>query len=258
MLKLRTEAAVGIVVVAGFILLCFIVFGISGIYALRPGYMLKARFNYVGAIDQGAPVRFAGVKIGEVKQVEIIEPGGAPTGHVEITFFIVENVKIHEHDSVVVAGTHIMSEPHIAIDPAKGDMGRVLKDGDVIQGKDPISMDELIKQGKDIMTKLNQFLDEVEESFRTSGAQESMKKSLVNLSELLASLNKMTSGREEEISQGLSSLSKSANELSLLLESANRGEGTLGKLIKEEELYNDLREFVKEIKQHPWRLLKKS
>ncbi len=257
MIKLKTEASVGIMVVAGFVLLCFIVFGISGIYILRPGYYLKAIFNFVGIIDQGAPVRYAGVKVGEVKSVEILEPSETDPGHVRITFFIVEGVKIHEHDKVSIQGTHVMSEPHIAIEPANENPGRLLKGGDVVQGADPISMDDLILQGKEIAMKLNQFLTEMETAFRTSGAQESMRQSLVNLSELLASLNKIVSGRENEFRSGLSNLSKSANELSLLLEKVNRGEGTIGHLMTEDQLYNDLREFVREIKEHPWRLLKK-
>ena len=45
--------------------------------------------------------------------------------------------------------------------------------------------------------------------------------------------------------------------MSELLKRINRAEGTVGKLIAEDEIYNDLRDFTKEIKTHPWRLFKK-
>jgi len=35
------------------------------------------------------------------------------------------------------------------------------------------------------------------------------------------------------------------------------GEGTVGKLLSDKELYDEIRDFVAEIKAHPWRLLKK-
>ena len=36
-----------------------------------------------------------------------------------------------------------------------------------------------------------------------------------------------------------------------------KGEGTAGKLVYSDELYQDIRGFVAEIKAHPWRLLKR-
>jgi hypothetical protein len=35
------------------------------------------------------------------------------------------------------------------------------------------------------------------------------------------------------------------------------GRGTVGKLLTEDEIYNDLRFFVKDIKEHPWKLLRR-
>ena len=257
MIKLKTEAVVGMTVMGGFVLLAFIVFGISGIYFFRPGYNLSAVFKFVGIIDRGAPVRYAGVKIGEVKKVEIVNSSAPQTGNVRITFFVVEGVKIHENDKVSIQGTHIMSEPHIAIEPVLENPGRLLKGGDSVQGIDPVSMDELIKQGREITAKFNQFMTEAEKTFQAVGSEGMIRQTLVNMSELLASLNQIFKGNEEQVREGLAGLNKSATQLSALLDKVNRGEGTLGKLVVEEELYNDLRGFVKEIKSHPWRLLKK-
>ena len=35
------------------------------------------------------------------------------------------------------------------------------------------------------------------------------------------------------------------------------GEGTVGRLMSDDALYEEMREFVAEIKAHPWRLLKR-
>lgn len=256
MSKLKTEVSVGIMVTAGFLLLSFVVFGISGIYYFQPGYLLKAKFNFVGIIDKGAPVRYSGVKIGEVKKVEILEPTSSESGKVLLTFFVTQGVKIHENDKVSVQGTHIMAEPHIEIEPSKIP-GRLLQNGDMVIGVDPFSTDLLVQQAQEIAAKINRFMDEVEKSFYESGAKDSMRQSIVNLSEILASLRKIIDGKEEDYKDGLSKLSSSADRMSKILDRIDRGEGTLGKLVAEEEIYNDLREFVKEIKARPWRLLKK-
>lgn len=254
--KLRTEAAVGMMVTAGFLVLAFIVFGISGIYFFRPGYLLKAKFGFVGIIDRGAPVRYAGVKVGEVKKVEIIESGDSESSRVLITFFIVKGVKVYEGDKISIQGTHIMSEPHVAIEPTER-KGRLLKSGDVAKGMDPILMDELIREGREIATKINNFLSGIQDSMPGAESKESMRQFLANMMELVASLNKITQGKEEELRLAFSNLSKSTDQMNLLLEKMNRGQGTLGRLIAEDEIYRDLRDFVQEIKKHPWRLLKR-
>ncbi|MFH1406680.1 MAG: MlaD family protein [Candidatus Omnitrophota bacterium] len=41
-----------------------------------------------------------------------------------------------------------------------------------------------------------------------------------------------------------------------LLDNISMGRGTIGKLLKDDEIYNDLRDFVKDIKAHPWKLFK--
>ena len=257
MFKLKTEVAVGIMVVTGFALLTFVVFGVSGIYVFRPGYQIHAIFNFVSIIDQGAPVRYAGVKVGEVRKVEIMDRSVSQPGYIRVTFFVTKGVNIYEGDKISIQGTHIMSEPHIAIEPVK-EPGRLLANGDTVKGLDPISMDDLIHNAKEITTMLNQFLSETEKTLRESGAQRALSDSLVNLSKLLESLNKIVAGREEDYRSGLTSLSKSLDQVNALLEKVSRGEGTMGKLMVNDELYNQIREFVDELKRPPWRLLKKS
>lgn len=258
MIKLKSELAVGVFVVVGFILLTLVVFGVSGIYLFRPGYYLKADFDYVGIIDRGAPVRYAGVKIGEVKKVDINESAdGVEHGHVRLTLFIVKGVQIYENDRISVQGTHIMAEPHVEIEPAETERGRMLKDGDQVDGGSPISMDDLILQGQEIADKINSFLAGIEESFKDPKSKEALSGALLNLSELTASMNTILKGQEQEARAGLSNLNKSADQLSILLEKMNQGQGTMGRLMSDDELYKELLELVRDIKKHPWRLLKK-
>lgn len=259
MLKLKSDLAVGIFVVVGFILLTLVIFGVSGIYLFRPGYYIKADFDYVSIIDRGAPIRYAGVKIGEVKKVDINEMADdGSQGHVRLTLFIVKGVKVYENDTVSVQGTHIMAEPHVEIEPADGPRGRLLKDGDRVKGGSPVSMDELILEGKEIAGKINAFLSTVSDSVKDPKSKEALSNALVNISELTASLNTILKGQEQEVRTGLSNLNKSADQLSILLEKMNKGEGTMGRLMADDELYKELIDFVRDLKKHPWRLLKKS
>ncbi|MCK5451051.1 MAG: MCE family protein [Candidatus Omnitrophica bacterium] len=47
------------------------------------------------------------------------------------------------------------------------------------------------------------------------------------------------------------------NDLETILAGIKNGKGTVGKLLTKEKIYNDLESFVSDIKAHPWKLLSK-
>ena len=258
MIKPRTEVAVGFFVVVGFLILSFIVFFVSGIYFFRPGYHLSAYFDYVGIINKGAPVRFSGVRVGEVSRVRILHPTGEEKkAKIEITFFVEKGVEIRERYPVSIQGTHIMSEPHIGITPVP-DGGRVLKDGDVItNGISPPTLDDLIRQGDSIAKRFDQMLENMSGVFGDPTTRDKLRQSLDNMNQMLISVNEITGVQEKELRNMLTNMSRLSQDMAQTLEHVNQGQGTLGKLVMEDDLYKDLRDFVSDIKQHPWKLLKK-
>src|SRR3989338_5058136 len=165
--KPKFEVAVGFFVVIGFVTISMVVFFISGVYFFRDGYHLRAVFDYVGIINQGAPVRFSGVRVGEVSKVKVptIKDGGKP--QIEITFFIEKGVVVKEHYQIGIRGNHIMSEPHIEIMPTPGE-GRVLQDGDVVKGFSPYSTDQILEEFDSAARKLNNLLSETADAFKGS------------------------------------------------------------------------------------------
>ena len=257
--KPKFEVAVGFFVLVGFLILSIFVFFVSGIYFFRPGYHLVAVFDYVGIINKGAPVRFSGVRVGEVSKVTILKPvNEKEKAKVEVTFFVEKKVEIHENYLVSIQGTHIMSEPHIAITPVPG-TGRLLKDGDIIpNGISPPTLDDLIKQGDSIAKRMDRLLANVGGVFEDAETRTMLRNSLVNMNQLLTSMNTITSGQEKELRSMITKLNRMTDEMGKALEHINQGQGTLGKLMTEDEVYNDLRDFTHEIKTHPWKLLKKS
>ncbi len=254
--KTKFEVTVGFFVVIGFLILSLIVFFVSGIYIFRPGYHLIANFDYVGIINRGAPVRFAGVRVGEVSKVEIMRPKDEKAKtKIQVTFFVQKNVEVREHYEVSVQGTHIMSEPHIAINPVF-EGGRILKDGDTIEGISPSTMDDLIKRGESIARRMDNLLEGVQDLF-DADTKKSLRESIQNMNHLLKSMNMVTDGHEEDLRAMIINLNQVSEQMNSLLKRTNEGKGTIGKLMSQDDIYNDLRDLTHDIKAHPWKLFKK-
>jgi phospholipid/cholesterol/gamma-HCH transport system substrate-binding protein len=120
-----------------------------------------------------------------------------------------------------------LSEPHIEISPQPGSAS-VLKPDSQIKGVDAVPMEDLLKHVGNIGSDLEVMMKNLRESFE-----------------------------DVKLKETLQNFHDSSQSLNSLLGKANQGEGTVGKLLTQDELYQDVRGFVQEIKAHPWRLLKR-
>ena len=255
--KRRNEAFVGMFVLLGFVLITLMVFFVSGVYLFRSGYTLNIIYNYVSILDRGAPVRMAGVRVGEVSAVELINSKNGEPTRVLVHLFIEKSIQIRKNYIFKIQGTHVLSEPHIEITPMAGSAG-VLEPGTTLNGESPLAVEKLIEQAHEITGNLNEILKSVKGFVTDKQAGQDLRDMLHHLAKVSGSLNKIlneNSGKDMKIS--LENLKQSTDDLKVVLDRVESGKGTVGRHLKDEALYEEMRSFVAEIKAHPWRLLKK-
>jgi len=254
--KERNEVFVGFFVIIGLILLTVVVFFVSGVYLFRSGYSLNVMYDYVSILDVGAPVRMAGVRVGEVSQVSLFSSEVDNKTRVNVGLFIKKDVKVKDHYLFTIQGTHILSEPHIEISPQLGE-GAYLNDGDVIEGVVPVAVETLLTHANEIAVELQGILEIVHGALSNEEAGRAAKEMLIHWSQLTKSLNTIMSGSEGDMIGAIAGLNETTHALASIMKNIEKGEGTAGKLLMNDELYQEMRAFVKEIKTHPWRLMKK-
>ncbi|MFA6600377.1 MAG: MlaD family protein [Candidatus Omnitrophota bacterium] len=252
----RNETMVGMFVVIGFIFLSLIIFFISGVYFFKQGYHINVIYKYVSILDKGAPIRMAGVRIGEVSKVELVFNKEIGETQVKVRIFLHKEVDIRENYKFYIRGTHILSEPHIEISPQPGDKPRIQPEA-TIRGEDPIAIEDLITTGHSIVKHLDEVVGVFHEAFADEKTAGSLKQLVGSLTQVTRSLETVLSGREEDLQSTIVNLKSSTESLEGILTRIDQGQGTLGSLIVKDELYQDMRDFVAEIKAHPWRLMKK-
>ncbi|MEA3490072.1 MAG: MlaD family protein [Candidatus Omnitrophota bacterium] len=220
----KLELKVGLFIGVGIFLGFFIIFSVSDIYLLQKGYNIKAVFDFVNGIKENAPIRLAGVHVGEVKKIDIFYDDDLEKTRVTLGLWVTGETKI-EKDSVARINTlGLLGEQYLEITP--GTSNHFLKAGNTIVGKSPVNVGLQMERMVELVDSAAIIFQNVAEGKGTLG------KFLV----------------DDTI----------YNDLETIFGRLSRGEGTIGKLLVEERVYDNIEEFTSDIKAHPWKLLRKT
>lgn len=230
--KSRIELAVGIFIVIGLFILVSFVFFIKDFQIIKPGYNFNIIFGFANGVKVGAPVRLAGVDVGEVKDIDVISNYSAAATTVKVKVWVNKYVCVPQDSQVWINTLGLLGEKYIEIIPGKN-YKLMVGSGHDISGSDPVPIDEITKEAKKIVAKLEDTLN--------------------GFNELL-----------EKVKKGEGSLGKLIyddsmyNNINELVAKLNSGQGTIGKLISDDAIYKNFEELSEDIKRHPWKLLFKT
>ncbi|MCM8778372.1 MAG: MlaD family protein [Candidatus Omnitrophica bacterium] len=229
------ELKVGIFVLIGLIILAIIVFSISDFKTAVAGYYIKVIFNFANGIEVGAPVRLAGVKVGEVKDLQIVYSSSTALPQVELLAWI-DKKCVFYRDSVAYINTlGLLGEKYLEIIPGS-EKNEVLKPGDVLYGKNSVSMAQITETGYKIATQLESSMSSINALLTDPEFKTAFKETILNLRRLTFELERLSLSLQE------------------IAEKINQGKGTIGRLVTDEELYKEMEEFVQDLRKHPWKL----
>ncbi len=234
--KSNFEMKVGIFVFTGIVLLTIIVFSIGDFYTIKKGYTINVLFNFVNGIDIGAPVRYAGFEVGEVRDINIVYDQETSKPMVELTVWLNEKTRINEDARAYINTLGLLGEKYLEIMPGNPE-SRILKKGDTLTGRDPVSTEEISREVHTTLLKLGTTIDSINKIVGDEELQLSLKETIKHCEHLCVSLKELSDTTTE------------------LIDGIKRGQGTIGKLLFDDTLYNELNEFVDDLKAHPWKLL---
>ena len=237
------ELKVGVFVLFGLALLTVLVFK-AGDFYMKPGYEVRFMFKAVSGIESGSPVRLAGVVVGEVKEIRVLRDENGQT-QVEVTAWISQGIVIEDDAKVSVQSLGLLGEKYIEVSPGTGGNKTLVHQGS-IGGKTPVDMDELIENGSRLITKMETTIDSVNELIADNEFKSSVKGTFSHAG--AAAKNFV------EMSDDLKDAAKSAK---IVMARLRDGEGTIGKLLKDDKMAQNLEAFSEDIKAHPWKLLKR-
>jgi len=243
-------------------------------------------FEEVGGLGEGDPVGVSGLKKGKVGAIELEE------GRVRVELLVEEDAVLKADCRVEVRAVGLMGEKYVHILP--GEAAEVLPPESVIDGRYKADLPGIVAEIGDMMddikstsrslarlvagmedesslgeslAKLNEVSDEILVLLREN--RDDIRSTTRNLKSVSADLNEVVGKRKQDLADGIDKFASSAarlDSLTISLQSVakglDEGEGTLGMLIKEKKLHEQMEstlesmnDLIADIKANPERYL---
>jgi phospholipid/cholesterol/gamma-HCH transport system substrate-binding protein len=146
--KSRLELKVGIFVFIGLCILMLFVVSIGNFKARLRSHNINFLFHFANGVRVGAPIRFAGYDIGEVKKLGLVFDPAHNDISVRMVGWVRSDVKIPADSSVWINTLGLLGEKYIEIMPGK-DFAHQIKTNQTIIGHDPMASQEMMSMLKD-------------------------------------------------------------------------------------------------------------
>jgi phospholipid/cholesterol/gamma-HCH transport system substrate-binding protein len=162
--SISNEMKVGILIVVCIIVLIGFLYKTGSFNFKREGYEVKVLFNVVAGVQKNAPVRLAGVEIGQVKDIELSYEKSAK---VVVTLWLEKRAKLKTDSKAYITALGLMGEKYIEVTPGSED-ALYLNPGETITGEDPLEFDALARKGENIAEALEETLANIKELAKNS------------------------------------------------------------------------------------------
>ena len=264
---MKKETKLGLFLLIAIIVFAFSILAIKDI-RLEGGYKIHVYFNDVGGLLEKAWVRVNGVKVGKVEDIAL------EGRKAKVTVWIKSKVKLHRDTQATIASSGLLGVKYLELSLG-GEGEPLLKDGDTVAGIDPISLDKMLSNTVD---GINGFSNAIKGLLGDKGLIKNLDELLANLNELSGKLNRqltekrtedfvkdvtsaakdlkkitsdiseITGSEKENIKVAIENIKSITERLDKIVKDVETGEGSVGKLLSDKEMGENLKKTVESIK----------
>lgn len=216
------ELKVGLFVLLALLVLTFFIISMSDLSFFQKGCRYQVLFGFTSGLKDAAPVRLAGVEVGVVRSLNVFrDETDAGKTRVRVNIWIKDDIAIPMDSFITINQLGLLGEKYLEIIP--GTSKDRLKQNGQITGHDPVPMEKIAQQVETVAGKVEDLIDHVNNGILTD-------KNKKSLEDALSALSRVGTNVQE-------------------------GHGTVGRLLMDESIYNNLDEFTADLKANPWKLL---
>lgn len=242
-------------------------------------------FDETGGLTIKAPVRIAGVEVGWVDSIQLLSRGKA-----EVRLRVHQQNKLAKNAYATIYQAGLIGTKSLEIDPGNPATGLLLPGSTLsMPGKTPASVGELLDQFRDIASGIQDITNSIKSTVASRSGEESIKSTLESvalassrMADFAEVLLKTVHKNEENINTALTDMKETVQILKIgipravdtvhdsfenfgkasteakstfkgageVVDKINTGKGLVGKLINEDETYNDIRKTIGGVKEY--------
>ncbi len=292
MRKIGSEIIVGIAIFSAFVIFVFGYLYLKNVTFKANRYSVAIHFRDVTGLEKGDFVSVSGLRIGRVQNLRLEKLS------VVVDVNIDPGIEIPIDSRAQIKSLGMVGEKFIDIIPGVAE--QILQDGDAIEGHNSGDLSDLSGTMETLFQQAQQLLDELRTVLHTvfdNATQRHLKetvfhlrnissdlddnsghieKILANMDGISNNLNEILSERREKVESSIDNihrastrfeemtnkLDSSLTSVQTLLTKIENQEGTIGKVINRDEMYNDLRHLtaqldtlVQDLKKRPQKYL---
>lgn len=280
---MTTTAKIGAFFLAALVLAGFLILKIEQLPlgAGKTQNTIEVKFKDVAGLDDKSPVRIAGVRVGKVEGIKLM-----PDGTAVVRLLLDPDVEVRTGATGEIKSLGLLGDKYVEVHPGTPGAPRLPKDA-LISGGASTSVDDLTKLaadiGKDVKEltgafagslggargeeRINRIVDNLGKLSESLAALVTQNRSnvdatMANLKEFSAGIretlarvdrildeNRMTvKGTVANIDQITDKLKATADNLTSITAKLDRGEGTMGKLLNDDETHRSINEALQSVK----------
>ena len=255
----RTEAIVGLVVLAAIALLIFGMLWLNRIEVGRNKYYVKVAFEDAGGLRAGDPVTVAGIEKGKVSKLSF----DSRKAGVVVTLMLDSDVRLNKDAQIWLLDANMMGDMRVSVYTGTSDEPldlSLIPDGQ----RAPGLMETMVKMGylaneagtliqqmkQDLATPANiKQIAQTLQHINSTAAQlnQMATENRAALKETVRDVNRLVSPNQARLDSTIRALSRASAALDSISYKINSGQGTAGQMVNSRELYDEVKKTNKQL-----------
>ncbi len=212
------EVKVGIFVLIGLMILGYMTLKVER-RSLKSveGYEIVALFDSAAGLVKNSEVQIAGIEVGRIKDITL------SGSQAKVTMTIKKGVQVYSDARAVLRTMGVLGDKYVEIMPGTDKAPKLMAGGTINNTRSTIELDHLLAKALPAMDNIQSVTQSLNEVLGSEEGKNNLKETFNNVRKTTEDVRSITLG-------------------------LTQGEGTIGKLIKDDALYRDMRTTVAGLK----------
>jgi phospholipid/cholesterol/gamma-HCH transport system substrate-binding protein len=234
-----SEIWVGIFVVLGVLLLVLMTLKIEKFkWGKEAGSLLSILFDAAPGLDRNSPVRVAGVHVGDVEKVSLEK------GKAKVIFHLPTDIILYKDAKAYIKSEGFLGEKYIEISPGTPENPKMEPNGVIEQGAPPADVEQFLSNMSTIREDIKEVTKPLGDVLKAMDTKK-VESVINNVEKFSSQLTGIAKNSNETIQKAKDVFSRIED----IGDKVKKGEGTLGKLITDETIYQEAKKTVESAKE---------